>query len=104
MRRYIRELQDKSTTTDEDYLVVLIACLLSFTYNVFSGNDEQASYHFRTGLRIIHERCRHPAETETPEGKRMVLVRSNPKSLFDTLVHTFVRLDSDITLTQYDDP
>lgn len=104
MRKYIGELQSKSTSTDEDYVVLLIACLLSFTYNVFAGNDEQASFHLRTGLRVIHERSQPATKIQAPPERRAVLIRPKAKSLFDVLVQTFIRLDSDITLTGYDDP
>lgn len=104
LRSYICELQNKSKATDEDYVVVLLACLLSFAYDVFAGNDEQASYHLRTGLRMIHERCQPTIRVRTPVERHAVLVRPVPKSQFDVLVHTFIRLDSDITLTGNDDP
>jgi hypothetical protein len=100
--RYIGDL--RSRTTDDEVLVVLVACLLLFTYEVFSGRDEKASFHLRTGLRIVHERCCPSEKPLTPNGRHVVIVKPCPKTLLEMLVQTFVRLDSDYTLTGHDDP
>ncbi|KAI4746912.1 hypothetical protein E4T50_02761 [Aureobasidium sp. EXF-12298] len=100
--RYISDL--RSRTTDDEVLVVLVACLLLFTYEVFSGRDEKASFHLRTGLRIIHERCCPSEKPLTRNGRHVVIVKPCPKTLLEMLVQTFVRLDSDYTLTGHDDP
>lgn len=102
VRRYINDLQPDNT--DSDVLVVLVACLLLFTYEAFAGQDAKASFHLRTGLRIIHERRCPNGKPLTSNDRHIVVVASRPKSLFDVLVQTFIRLDSDYTLTGHDDP
>jgi len=102
LRDYITKLRPE--TTDDDNLVVLVACLLFFTYETFSGQDAKAALHLRTGLRIIHERRRPNDEPLRPNDRHVVVVNSDPKGLFDTLVQTFIRLDSDYPLTGHDDP
>jgi len=102
MRRYINDLQPKNT--DTDVLVVLVACLLFFTYEAFAGQDAKAAFHLRTGCKIIHERRCPAGNPLTPNGRHIVVATSKPKSLFDILVQTFIRLDSDYTLTGHDDP
>jgi hypothetical protein len=99
---YISKLPPQ--TTDDDNLVVLIACLLFFTYETFSGQDAKASLHLRTGLRIIHERRFPNDEPLRPNDRHVVVVNSDPKGLFDVLMQTFIRLDSDYPLTGHDDP
>ncbi|THY62597.1 hypothetical protein D6C97_03160, partial [Aureobasidium pullulans] len=100
--KYISNLQQN--TSDDDVLVVLVACLLLFTYEAFSGQDAMASLHLKTGLRIIHERCSPIDRPRTPNDRHVVVIKPCPKSLFDVLVQIFVRLDSDYTLTGHDDP
>lgn len=100
--KYISGLHPKST--DADIVVVLVACLLFFTYEAFSGQDERASLHLRTGLRVIHERRCPPGEPRTANDRHIVVTTSKPKNLFDVLVQTFIRLDSDYTLTSHVDP
>jgi hypothetical protein len=102
VRRYINDLSAEST--DADVLVVLVACLLFFTYEAFSGQDAKASLHLRTGLRVIHERRCPPGKPRTSNDRHIVVTTSKPQSLFDVLVQTFIRLDSDYTLTGHDDP
>jgi hypothetical protein len=102
LREYIDKLRPQ--TTDDDNLVVLVACLLFFTYETFSGRDAKAALHLRTGLRIIHERRCPKDEPLRPNDRHVVVVNSDPKGLFDTLVQTFIRLDSDYPLTGHDDP
>jgi hypothetical protein len=102
VRRYINDLSAEST--DADLLVVLVACLLFFTYEAFSGQDAKASLHLRTGLRVIHERRCPPGNPRTSNDRHIVVTTSKPQSLFDVLVQTFIRLDSDYTLTGHDDP
>lgn len=101
VRRYIGGLRPKRT--DDDLLVVLVACLLLFTYDVFSGEDDKASFHLRTGLRIIHERYCPGDRPLTLDGRHVVIVKPNPWTLLDVLLQTFVRLNSDYTLTGHDD-
>ncbi|GAB7326447.1 hypothetical protein MBLNU13_g10454t1 [Cladosporium sp. NU13] len=102
MRKYINGLQPNST--DADVLVVLVACLLFFTYEAFAGQDAKAALHLRTGLKIIHERRRPAGNPRSPSDRHIVVATSKPKCLFDVLVQTFIRLDSDYTLTSHDDP
>lgn len=102
VRKYINKLQLQST--DADVLVVLVACLLFFTYEVFSGEDAKAAFHLRTGLQIIHERRCPTDRRPIWNGRHVVVATSKPKSLFDVLVQTFIRLDSDFTLIGHDDP
>jgi len=102
LRDYISKL--RRDTTDDDNLVVLVACLLFFTYETFSGQDAKASLHLRTGLRIVHERRCPTDEPLRPNARHVIVVNSDPKGLFDTLVQTFIRLDSDYPLTGHDDP
>lgn len=102
LRTYINKLH--AQCADDDVLVVLIACLLSFTYEAFAGEDARASIHLRAGLYVIYERCRAIETSQLPEHRRAVTVSLKPKSLFDVLVHTFIRLDSDYTLSGHDDP
>jgi hypothetical protein len=102
LRGYISKL--RLETIDDDNLVVPVACLLFFTFETFSGQDAKASLHLRTGLRIIHERRCPNDEPLRPNDRHVVAVNSDPKGLFDTLVQTFIRLDSDYPLTGHDDP
>jgi hypothetical protein len=102
LREYIDKLRPQ--TTDDDNLVVLVACLLFFSYETFSGRDAKAALHLRTGLRIIHEKRCPKDEPLRPNDRHVVVVNSDPKGLFDTLVQTFIRLDSDYPLTGHDDP
>lgn len=102
MRKYINNLQPNST--DADVIVVLVACLLFFTYEAFAGQDAKAAFHLRTGLKIIHERRRPSGNPLSPSDRHIVVTTSKPKSLFDVLVQAFIRLDSDYTLTSHDDP
>lgn len=100
--KYITDMQH--TTGEDNFLVVLVACLLYFTYEVFSGQDENAAIHLRTGLRIIHERYQPKNNPLRPNDRHAVIVNPDPRSLLDTMVHTFIRLDSDYTLAGHDDP
>jgi hypothetical protein len=101
--KYIGDLRLKKT--DDDVLVVLIACLLFFTSELFSGQDQRASLHLQTGLKIIHERYRPSGEHSlTPNGRHIVIVKPRPNTPLEALVQVFVRLDSDYTLTGHDDP
>lgn len=102
MRKYINDLQPNNT--DADLIVVLVACLLFFTYEAFAGQDAKAGLHLRTGLKIIHERRRPTGNPLSPSNRHIVLTTSKPKCLFDVLVQAFIRLDSDYTLTSHDDP
>jgi hypothetical protein len=102
LRDYIGKL--RLETTDDDNLVVLVACLLFFTYEAFSGQDAKAALHLRTGLRIIHERRRPSKDPLRPNDRHVVVVNSDPKGIFDVLMQTFIRLDSDYPLTGHDDP
>ena len=102
MRKYINDLQPNNT--DADVIVVLVACLLFFTYEAFAGQDAKAALHLRTGLKIIHERRRPAGNPLSPSDRHIVVTTSKPKSLFDVLVQAFIRLDSDYTLTAHDDP
>jgi len=98
--KYIGDLRSKKT--DDDLLVVLVACLLLFTYNIFSGEDDKASFHLKTGLRIVHERYCPRDKPLTLDGRHVVIVRPCPKTLLEVLVQIFVRVDSDYTLTDHD--
>ncbi|KAI5238632.1 hypothetical protein E4T43_07233 [Aureobasidium subglaciale] len=100
--KYIGDLS--AETSDDDVLVVLVACLLLFTYEVFSGQDEKASLHLKTGLRIIHERRCPNDNPRTSNDRHIIVVKPHPTSVFDVLLQIFVRLDSDYTLTGHDDP
>jgi hypothetical protein len=102
LRDYIGKL--RLETTDDDNLVVLVACLLFFTYETFSGQDAKAALHLRTGLRIIHERRCPSKDPLRPNDRHVVVVNSEPKGMFDVLVQTFIRMDSDYPLTGHDDP
>jgi hypothetical protein len=83
---------------------VLIACLLFFTFEIFSGQDQRASLHLQTGLQIIHERCCPIGKNSlTPNGRHIVIVKPRRNTLLEALVQVFVRLDSDYTLTGHDD-
>jgi hypothetical protein len=88
--KYIGVLRPKKT--DDDVLVVLIACLLFFTFEVFSSQDQRASLHLQTGLQIIHERCRPSGKHSlTPSGGHFVIVKPRPNTLLEALVQVFVR-------------
>jgi hypothetical protein len=102
LRKYINDLQPNNK--DDDVIVVLVACLLFFTYEAFAGQDAKAALHLRTGLKIIHERRRPTGNPVSPSDRHIVVATSKPKSLFDVLVQAFIRLDSDYTLTSHDDP
>jgi hypothetical protein len=102
VRTYINDLQPNNT--DSDVYVVLVACLLFFTYEAFAGQDAKAAFHLRTGLKIIHERRCPRGNPRTPNDRHIVVATSKPKCLFDVLVQAFIRLDSDYTLTGHDDP
>jgi hypothetical protein len=88
--KYIGDLRPKKT--DDDVLVVLIACLLFFTFEVFSGQDQRASLHLQIGLQITHERCRPSGKHSlTPTGRHFVIVKPRPNTLLEALVQVFVR-------------
>lgn len=91
-------------TTEDNLLVVCVACLLYFTYEAFSRQDEKAALHLRTGLRIVYERCRPKENPPRPNDRHVVIVTPSSRSLFDTIVYTFIRLDSDYILAGHDDP
>ena len=102
LRKYISDLQPNNT--DSEVLIVLVACLLFFTYEAFAGEDAKAAFHLRTGLKIIHERRCPAGRPLTPNDRHIVVATSKPRCLFDVLVQAFIRLDSDYTLTGHDDP
>jgi hypothetical protein len=102
MRKYIADLGDD--ITESTVLVVLTTCLLFFTYETFSGEDIKASIHLNIGLRIIHERLRPRGKTQIQDGRHLVVVDRNRKSVFNVLVQTFVRLDADYMLIGHDYP
>jgi hypothetical protein len=88
--KYIGDLRPKKT--DDDVLVLLIACLLFFTFEVFSGQDQRASLHLQIGLQITHERCRPSGKHSlTPTGRHFVIVKPRPNTLLEALVQVFVR-------------
>jgi hypothetical protein len=102
MRKYIADLGDD--ITESTVLVVLITCLLFFTYETFSGDDIKAAIHLNIGLRIIHERLRPRGKTQVQDGRHLVVVDRNQKSVFNVLVQTFIRLDADYMLIGHDYP
>ena len=102
MRQYIADLSDN--VPESAVTVVLATCLLFFTYETFSGEDTKASLHLNIGLRIIHERLRPRGRVQVSDGRHLVVVDNDPKSVFHVLVQTFICLDADYMLLGHDDP
>ncbi|KAF2159553.1 hypothetical protein M409DRAFT_70985 [Zasmidium cellare ATCC 36951] len=93
-----------STSSDAEVQVVMLMSLLMFCFEVWCGQDLRASFHLRTGLRILYDRVKLPGDTSSAEKKRLVEVKVNPQSDMDILLQTFVRLDMDLTIQGRTDP
>jgi len=102
MRKYIANLSDD--VSESAVVVVLVTCLLFFTYETFSGEDNKALLHLEIGLRIIHERLRPRGTAQVSGGRHLVVVDHDMKSMFNVLVQTFIRLDADYMLIGHDCP
>ncbi|KEQ68882.1 hypothetical protein M436DRAFT_57491 [Aureobasidium namibiae CBS 147.97] len=102
MRKYIADLSDD--VSESAVVVVLVTCLLFFTYETFSGEDNKALLHLEIGLRIIHERLRPRGTAQVSGGRHLVVVDNDLKSMFNVLVQTFIRLDADYMLIGHDYP
>lgn len=100
MRRYIDECFRGDRVLSQDQLVVvLLACLLFFCFEAYVGHDEQASLHLRTGSRVLYEQRRDLEAAQTRDaGDRVITTRAHMRSYLDALTYTFVLLDNDLNM------
>lgn len=77
-----------STSSDAEVQVVMLMSLLMFCFEIWCGQDLRASFHLRTGLRILYDRVKLPGDTSSAEKKRLVEVKVNPQSDMDVLLQT----------------
>ncbi|PIA94923.1 hypothetical protein CB0940_08096 [Cercospora beticola] len=110
IRRYIEALGNGGTNRDVE--VVLLVSLLFFCFEILVNEDDRATLHLRTGLRILYEKVRKLDEYRSParevdvEGqeKRVVRIQTRPRTNLDVLLQTFVRLDGDLTIVGDEEP
>ncbi|KAI4781240.1 hypothetical protein E4T52_03827, partial [Aureobasidium sp. EXF-3400] len=80
MHNFISGLQDNNT--ENAILVVLVVCLIFFTYEAFSENDARASMHLLTGLRVIHEQCSGREKFLSTQNEHVVFVDRGSGSMY----------------------
>ncbi|WPG99616.1 Hypothetical protein R9X50_00243400 [Acrodontium crateriforme] len=97
---------------DSNVEIVLLVCLLFVCFEILQDSESSAVLHLRTGLRILYD-CVSRSEPKTffendpnldGEIRRPVLLKATPQSMMDILLHTFVQLDSDLTLFGMQEP
>ncbi|KAM3416866.1 hypothetical protein BST61_g8455 [Cercospora zeina] len=110
IRQYIGTLDNGGTNRDVE--VVLLVSLLFFCFEILVNEDDRATLHLRTGLRILYEKVRKLDEYRSSarevdvEGqeKRVVRIQTRPRTNLDVLLQTFIRLDGDLTVVGDEEP
>ncbi|CAK4033426.1 hypothetical protein DOTSEDRAFT_99043 [Lecanosticta acicola] len=105
LRHYIQECAvEKRILKESELVVVLLTCILFFCYEAFSGHDDKASLHLRTGLRILYEQTRSADAVPEPGDDRVITTTTTMRSYLDALKYTFVCLDNDLNMVDEEEP